>query len=231
MRKTHSFLFFHSDECYSLLKADNVISTSNTYEVIELDQSDDEGEEFLPNVSAFLAPAHNIMQNEECLSDQYDKPDNSVDSYNKKKNHMNEQGLQQNFQTTSTSLNDSISPTNSRGSSRSSPLLTPLSAITKIDSETKSMNGKSEFSEVTIQPISSASIFKRQFNLSPKDQALSNFPKSKAIPRSTQINNDPIELYCLSLADCLKAMPRSERERVKYEFAKILKDAHYKDQF
>lgn len=42
--------------------------------------------------------------------------------------------------------------------------------------------------------------------------------------------NDPIELYCLSLVDCLRAMPRSERERVKFEFAKILKDAVYKDE-
>lgn len=42
--------------------------------------------------------------------------------------------------------------------------------------------------------------------------------------------NDPIELYCLSLVDCLRAMPRSERERVKFEFAKILKDAIYKDE-
>lgn len=40
---------------------------------------------------------------------------------------------------------------------------------------------------------------------------------------------DAIEMYCLSLADSLRAMTRSERERVKFEFANILKDAQYQD--
>ena len=39
---------------------------------------------------------------------------------------------------------------------------------------------------------------------------------------------DSEELYCLSLAEPLRCMERKERERVKYEIAKIFKDAEYK---
>ncbi|XP_055907817.1 uncharacterized protein LOC129942774 [Eupeodes corollae] len=54
-----------------------------------------------------------------------------------------------------------------------------------------------------------------------------NQSSRREIDRSTA--PDAIEMYCLSLADSFRAMSRSERERVKFEFANILKDAQYHD--
>lgn len=48
-------------------------------------------------------------------------------------------------------------------------------------------------------------------------------------PLFQPLPNDPVDMYCLSLADALRAMSRAERERVKFEFANILKDAKYMD--
>ncbi|XP_055854442.1 transcription factor Adf-1 [Episyrphus balteatus] len=53
-----------------------------------------------------------------------------------------------------------------------------------------------------------------------------NQPTRRELDRNAP---DAIEMYCLSLADSLRAMTRSERERVKFEFAHILKDAQYQD--
>lgn len=84
--------------------------------------------------------------------------------------------------------------------------------------------------EVTIEPIYKAALTRR--SASGRD-IMANAAKRKAmaapLPRLAPIN-DPIELYCLSLVDTLRSMPRSERERVKFEFASILKDAKYKDE-
>lgn len=98
--------------------------------------------------------------------------------------------------------------------------------------------------EVTIEPISSgnrgANHHSHHFHhQSTQSQLMNNIivnddnrklPQNNAIPPVLTPMNGPIELYCLSLVDCLRAMPRSERERVKFEFAKILKDAIYKDE-
>ncbi|XP_030554201.1 uncharacterized protein LOC115757896 [Drosophila novamexicana] len=82
--------------------------------------------------------------------------------------------------------------------------------------------------EVTIEPIYKAALSRRS-----APGIMANAAKRKAmaapLPRLAPIN-DPIELYCLSLVDTLRSMPRSERERVKFEFANILKDAKYKDE-
>ncbi|XP_034476405.1 uncharacterized protein LOC117783230 [Drosophila innubila] len=84
--------------------------------------------------------------------------------------------------------------------------------------------------EVTIEPIFKSSVTRRS---APVGDIMANAAKRKAmaapLPTLTPIN-DPIELYCLSLVDTLRSMPRSERERVKFEFASILKDAKYKDE-
>ncbi|KAH8421078.1 hypothetical protein KR222_010732, partial [Zaprionus bogoriensis] len=84
--------------------------------------------------------------------------------------------------------------------------------------------------EVTIEPIYKFSHSRRT---APAGDIMANAAKRKAmaapLPTLTPIN-DPIELYCLSLVDTLRSMPRSERERVKFEFASILKDAKYKDE-
>ncbi|XP_017961870.1 glycosyltransferase-like protein gnt13 [Drosophila navojoa] len=84
--------------------------------------------------------------------------------------------------------------------------------------------------EVTIEPIYKAALTRRS---APGKDIMANAAKRKAmaapVPRLAPIN-DPIELYCLSLVDTLRSMPRSERERVKFEFANILKDAKYKDE-
>ncbi|EDW00740.1 putative mediator of RNA polymerase II transcription subunit 26 [Drosophila grimshawi] len=85
--------------------------------------------------------------------------------------------------------------------------------------------------EVTIEPIYKAALTARR--CAPVKDIMANAAKRKAmaapLPRLAPIN-DPIELYCLSLVDTLRSMPRSERERVKFEFANILKDAKYKDE-
>lgn len=84
--------------------------------------------------------------------------------------------------------------------------------------------------EVTIEPIYKSAHSRRT---APAGDIMANAAKRKAmaapLPTLTPIN-DPIELYCLSLVDTLRSMPRSERERVKFEFASILKDAKYKDE-
>ncbi|XP_037806905.1 uncharacterized protein LOC119600601 [Lucilia sericata] len=220
-----------SDDSNSYMYPDNLApaNSSNTYEVIELDRSDDECDDFLPDVSAFLAPMNDITQT--CPQDPYGLPD--------KPEEANVQTKQEPAVTIDHSSGDnskrSVSPTNSQCSNRSSPLLTPiLTTITKNGNEMNSIsNGNTQlYSEVTIQPILRApSPLKRPLTISPtQDQMLTNSVKRKNTSALATLNTDPIELYCLSLVDCFRAMPRSERERVKFEFAKILKDAHYKDQ-
>ncbi|KAH8254005.1 hypothetical protein KR032_007923 [Drosophila birchii] len=100
--------------------------------------------------------------------------------------------------------------------------------------------------EVTIEPIYKAAASRRtipsEFLVNPAatrrtlpSEFLANPAKRKAAappalnPQPSPFS-DPIELYCLSLVDTLRSMPRSERERVKFEFASILKDAKYKDE-
>ncbi|XP_017010224.2 uncharacterized protein Dlip3 [Drosophila takahashii] len=85
--------------------------------------------------------------------------------------------------------------------------------------------------EVTIEPIYKPAATRRTL---PSDFLTNPFKrKATETPLQTQVTtpySDPIELYCLSLVDTLRSMPRSERERVKFEFASILKDAKYKDE-
>lgn len=137
----------------------------------------------------------------------------------------------------------------------SSPLLTPMVVMGNGD-ETPHQDMKSEYhhhiksqqhqdikqqynnsgntslsnGEVTIEPIYK---FGHSRRTAPAGDIMANAAKRKAmaapLPTLAPIN-DPIELYCLSLVDTLRSMPRSERERVKFEFASILKDAKYKDE-
>ncbi|XP_067627202.1 uncharacterized protein Dlip3 [Eurosta solidaginis] len=112
------------------------------------------------------------------------------------------------------------SPVPSNASSNSSPFITPPIVVMGNDDEFVP-NG-----EVTMKPTS------KQSALSSKE-IISNATKRKSMPAPFPVLtpiNDPIEMYCLSLVDSFRNMPRSERERVKFEFAKILKDAKYKDQ-
>lgn len=112
------------------------------------------------------------------------------------------------------------SPSHSNASSPTSQLLTP---IVVMDEERNN--------DITLDPIPKQAVtapFQRQQN-----DITSNASKRKSMPAPFPVLtpiNDPIELYCLSLVDSLRNMPRPERERVKFEFAKILKDAKYKDQ-
>ncbi|KAH8320858.1 hypothetical protein KR067_011391, partial [Drosophila pandora] len=122
----------------------------------------------------------------------------------------------------------------------SSPLLTPMvvmgngfdqepvqSTHNDIKQDIPKNNSLSN-GEVTIEPIYKPAATRRPL---PSD-FLSSRAKRKVIPTPPSLTpyNDPIELYCLSLVDTLRSMPRSERERVKFEFANILKDAKYKDE-
>ncbi|XP_017078979.1 uncharacterized protein LOC108113058 [Drosophila eugracilis] len=124
----------------------------------------------------------------------------------------------------------------------SSPLLTPMVVMGNgYDQEMHSQqqppeqkpikNSSLSNGEVTIEPIYKQAAVRRTL---PSD-FLSNPFKRKApeAPLQAPVTtpySDPIELYCLSLVDTLRSMPRSERERVKFEFASILKDAKYKDE-
>ncbi|XP_017836455.1 uncharacterized protein LOC108595685 [Drosophila busckii] len=82
--------------------------------------------------------------------------------------------------------------------------------------------------EVTIEPIYKPTATRRTAPAG--DLANASKRKHTNAPPAPASFNDPIELYCLSLVDTLRSMPRSERERVKFEFASILKDAKYKDE-
>ncbi|KAM7342364.1 dorsal interacting protein 3 isoform 2-T2 [Cochliomyia hominivorax] len=234
--------FNGSDDSNSYMYPDNLTSVKNTYEVIELDQSDDETDDFMPDISAFLAPMNDTLQNspqdpysQPDKSQQAEKPANKIDKYHKPQ-LKTELPIRKYLPKNDDYTKSAKSPTNSPGSSRSSPLLTPMltnAAINKIETQNILSNGNNKhlYSEVTIRPLPPASPLRRHLTCSPLDPTLTNSVKRKNhLPTTNSINNDPIELYCLSLVDCLKAMPRSERERVKFEFAKILKDAHYKDQ-
>ncbi|XP_032570740.1 uncharacterized protein LOC6609734 [Drosophila sechellia] len=125
----------------------------------------------------------------------------------------------------------------------SSPLLTPLVVMDngygqevhlqqQQEQEQKPFKNSSlSNGEVTIEPIFKPAAIRRVL---PSDFLTNPFKrKASQAPLQTQASssfNDPIELYCLSLVDTLRSMRRSERERVKFEFASILKDAKYKDE-
>ncbi|XP_073813413.1 dorsal interacting protein 3 isoform X2 [Musca autumnalis] len=244
-------------------------AVSSSYEVIELDQSDDEdgNNDYMPDVSAFLAPMNDITDPE----DPYARPDNLDETKNDIRNSPT---------TTTTSNNEDFKITitpdippnessssprdtktggrgnNSPDSQRSSPLLTPMNDGSSSNENSNGNNttnnndgkhGISKFtnggvatptlSEVTIKPLASSSSSSSGANTSLKkrpsstrpEEIMQHYAKRKAAPTLQPIN-DAIELYCLSLVDCLRAMSRSERERVKFEFSKILKDAQYMDQ-
>ncbi|XP_061391488.1 uncharacterized protein LOC133326892 [Musca vetustissima] len=259
----------------SYMYPDNLSTTvSSTFEVIELDQSDDDeggNSEYMPDVSAFLAPMNDITTDPE---DPYARPDNADDNV---KNEI------RNSPTTTTASNNdgdfkmTITPeihihdenqnsphqsklgSNSPDSQRSSPLLTPMSdgrgvgikrntngdggdyKTTAVSKLSNGIGGNTPTlsSEITIKPLSAAtssssssSLKKRPSSTRPDELVTNVVLKRKPSGSSSLIQtpNDPIELYCLSLVDCLRAMSRSERERVKFEFSKILKDARYVDQ-
>ncbi|XP_039483545.1 uncharacterized protein LOC120446590 [Drosophila santomea] len=147
-----------------------------------------------------------------------------------------------------TTLNGTSSSNHSQeqdhaSSPASSPLLTPMVVMgngydqevhtpQQQAQEEKPVNNHSlSNGEVTIEPIYKPAAVRRTL---PSDFLTNPFKrKASRAPLQTQVTpsfNDPIELYCLSLVDTLRSMPRSERERVKFEFASILKDAKYKDE-
>ncbi|XP_068145693.1 uncharacterized protein Dlip3 [Drosophila tropicalis] len=131
----------------------------------------------------------------------------------------------------------------------SSPLLTPMVVMGNGSSHMKSEEEQQEQQqqhhqdsiktnalsngEITIEPIYKPKVTRRAATMCSSEIMSSNASKRKAMPApfpSITPISDPIELYCLSLVDTLRSMPRSERERVKFEFANILKDAKYRDE-
>lgn len=238
---------------------DNLSSAGNatSYEVIELDQSDDEGGEYMPDVSAFLAPMNDMTEDspqdpygqpdmpEETSEDT--KPDVSVRVTRNGEAKKEAQQQQSSNQTPKLRVNKSLQRTSSPDSprsSRSSPLLTPMKTessngggggadVTKNgDIKIVSNGSSSMLSEVTIRPLvtEQKSNTRRPSGGPAADRLVYNAASPTPTPTLSTSTTDPIELYCLSLVDCLRAMPRSERERVKFEFSKILKDARYTNQ-
>ncbi|XP_017146454.1 uncharacterized protein LOC108158551 [Drosophila miranda] len=138
---------------------------------------------------------------------------------------------------TNSSRNNSRNNTH-YSSPASSPLLTPMVVMgngyeqdeqKQQQQQQDIKNSSLSNGEVTIEPIYKSGATRRPA----ASDIMGNAAKRKAmvapLPSLAPIN-DPIELYCLSLVDSLRSMPRSERERVKFEFANILKDAKYKDE-
>lgn len=233
-------------------------AVSSTYEVIELDHSDEEeANHEYPDVSAFLAPMNDTS--DDTPDDPYAQPDNieedscttavrmrnsppitTTTTNGEFKITLNAKVPVEHSQSPKRIKSDSGSP----DSHRSSPLLTPMNATaagtnqngtgaTKNGYLKKVTNGNtSTLSEITIQPLSlptSSSSTKAEQGIAQFEDSMLNARKRNSTP-NLQPTNDPIEMYCLSLVDCLRAMSRSERERVKFEFSKILKDAHYVDE-
>ncbi|XP_033251910.1 uncharacterized protein LOC117191048 [Drosophila miranda] len=137
---------------------------------------------------------------------------------------------------TNSSSNNSRNNTH-YSSPASSPLLTPMVVMgngyeqdeqRQQQQQQDIKNSSLSNGEVTIEPIYKSGATRRPA----ASDIMGNAAKRKAMvaPPSLAPINDPIELYCLSLVDTLRSMPRSERERVKFEFANILKDAKYKDE-
>ena len=202
------------------------------FDVIEIDNSDDDESKHSPPVMDESNYDYNTTEPQdfaaECQSPSIDDTDLLVPMHQpQQQQQQSKNNTQQRRQTTPNNfplatpnqqLEDLHNPSPiSVLSNPSSPLLTPLE-----------INGKTNNGEVTLEAIPS----QRKRPLAP-EEIITNATKRKAmnapIPVLTPIN-DPIELYCLSLVDSLRNMPRSERERVKFEFAKILKDAKYKNE-
>lgn len=202
------------------------VDPSDSYDIIELDDNDSEdGSAHVDGHSDNeIVPELMVME---------PKPDVTI---------------QQSSSSTVNGNGSSNSHNNTQVSSpASSPLLTPMVVMGNGDelSDMKpqyhhhqdnksqqhhSNNTSLSNGEVTIEPIYKSAVTRRS---APVGDIMANAAKRKAmaapLPTLTPIN-DPIELYCLSLVDTLRSMPRSERERVKFEFASILKDAKYKDE-
>lgn len=113
------------------------------------------------------------------------------------------------------------SPSHSNASTPSLQLLSPIVVLGK----------ERNCEKITLDPIPKKAAT-TAFHRHPND-IMTSASKRKSMPAPFPVLtpiNDPVELYCLSLVDSLRNMPRPERERVKFEFAKILKDAKYNDQ-
>ncbi|KAH8402055.1 hypothetical protein KR009_009487, partial [Drosophila setifemur] len=193
------------------------IDASEGYDIIELDNSEDgshsDDNEIVPELQLVMEP----------------KPQISLLAA------LNGGGSSSNNSHDNDHTHDHVS------SPASSPLLTPMvvmgngyeqdqgQAETRSNMQQDLKNSSLSNGEVTIEPIYKPAACNRR--TVPSD-FLRNPAKRKATPVLPTLSpyNDPIELYCLSLVDTLRSMPRSERERVKFEFAGILKDAKYKDE-
>ncbi|KAI8039699.1 uncharacterized protein LOC128253872 [Drosophila gunungcola] len=195
------------------------IDASEGYDIIELDNSED-GENSDDNE---IVPELHVMAEEEPKLEHHSLPTTLNGIHNSSSDHSHE-----------------------RDSPASSPLLTPMVVMgngydqdqvvpppNPKQDQKQLKNSSLSNGEVTIEPIYKPAATRRTL---PSD-FLSNPFKRKAAEApllqsqvTTTPYSDPIELYCLSLVDTLRNMPRSERERVKFEFASILKDAKYKDE-
>ncbi|KAH8336981.1 hypothetical protein KR059_009936 [Drosophila kikkawai] len=211
------------------------IDASEGYDIIELDNSDDgshsDDNEIVPELQLVMEPKAELTLQGTL---------NGTSSSNHSHEHENDQD------------NTHVS------SPASSPLLTPMVVMGNgYDQDQPQQqqqqdhqhikNSSLSNGEVTIEPIYKAATSRRtipsEFLVNPAatrrtlpSEFLANPAKRKAAALPSAPNprlspfSDPIELYCLSLVDTLRSMPRSERERVKFEFANILKDAKYKDE-
>ncbi|XP_004534644.1 transcription factor Adf-1 [Ceratitis capitata] len=219
---------------------------TNTFEIIEIEHSDD-GTTALEYAEADYSGSltdvmhhHQIFDGEivstptvnDCYGNQLltefniptklekskeTEPDVTIEKRNKKRSRKASATIEND----SANMQAPSTPTHSNYSRPSTPMLTPIVVMGK--EEKLLTNG-----ELTLKPVATQAKSKRH-----PAEITSGAAKRKSMPAPFPVLtpiNDPIELYCLSLVDSLRNMPRAERERVKFEFAKILKDAKYKDQ-
>ncbi|XP_014091970.2 uncharacterized protein Dlip3 isoform X1 [Bactrocera oleae] len=219
---------------------------TSTFEIIEIEHSDDGSaarDHGIGNYNVDVAmPSQQIHENEntslptdnnDCYDDdqiltELNIPSKIVKSNKSRQDHTNQhKNISTPLQKADIDSSNMVapmapsSPSHSNASSLSSQLLTPIVILGK---ERNCENNILD--PIPKQPETAA--FQRQ----PSD-IMTSASKRKSMPAPFPVLtpiNDPIELYCLSLVDSLRNMPRPERERVKFEFAKILKDAKYKDQ-
>ncbi|XP_037954332.1 uncharacterized protein LOC119684374 isoform X2 [Teleopsis dalmanni] len=181
----------------------------NPLEVIEIEHSDDGSQnDFLCNNTDNFTNAFDKTSDDSAFLEHANQDTSDVNEDNKNVDEKTH--------------DDVKIPLKELYSNPSSPLLTPMGCVT--DKPKFDTNGFTGF-----EPYEK----KNGRSNNTGFDVMNNAAKRKAMPAQIPVLtpiNDPIELYCLSLVDSLRNMPRSERERVKFEFSKILKDAKYKDQ-
>ncbi|EDW73798.1 uncharacterized protein Dwil_GK19649 [Drosophila willistoni] len=231
---------------------DHLRIDSDNYDVIVLDNSEDGSQSDRErDADCDIDDDNELLPELQLLHEAADdelKPDVTIRATTNNNNHEHDVSINGNGSNSSSRYQQ-----DRNSSPASSPLLTPMvvmgngSSHMKLEEEQQQQQQQQHKhqhqddikpnalsnGEITIEPIYKPKVTRRAATMCSSEIMSSNASKRKAMPApfsSITPISDPIELYCLSLVDTLRSMPRSERERVKFEFANILKDAKYRDE-